>query len=135
MKENKDLDPVDGENPDVSEGNTVESGTASDTLSEDIEELRRDFPELRDIESVTELSNPIRYAALRDIGLSASEAYLLTSHKLSRSDTRSHLTSSVPKAAKSPETGLGKRELEELRELFGEISDADIYKLYKKVTM
>lgn len=72
MKENKDLDPVDGGNSDISEDNTVESGTASDTLSEDIEELRRDFPELRDIESVTELSNPIRYAALRDIGLSAS---------------------------------------------------------------
>ena len=109
-------------------------GENDDPLFGDIEELRRDFPELSEIESVTELSNPIRYAALRDIGLSPAEAYILTSRALARQDNRAHLTSSVPKAAKSPDMGLSKREIEEMRQIFGDISDADIYKLYKKVT-
>lgn len=108
--------------------------SAPDPLANDIEELKEGFSELSEIESITELDNPIRYAALRDIGLSPSEAYLLTSRKIAKQDNRSHLTASVPAAAKSPEIGLGKRELEELRDIFGNISDAEIYQLYKKVT-
>lgn len=128
---NEETEEISEEIPEYEETGEVES---DDPLSEDIQELRRDFPELSEIESVTELSNPIRYAALRDIGLSPAEAYILTSRAIPRQDNRAHLTSSVPKAAKSPDTGLGTREMEDLRQIFGDISDADIYKLYKKVT-
>lgn len=138
MEENKENSITDGEIREDSENITdnfdEEAKESNDTLSEDIEELRRDFPELCDIESVTELQNPIRYAALRDIGLSPAEAYILTSRSLVRENNRAHLTSSVPRAAKSPENSLSKREMEDLRSIFGDISDADIYKLYKKVT-
>lgn len=138
MEENKENAVTDGEieevTEEIAEEAEAEGGELCDTLSEDLEELRREFPELCDIESVTELQNPLRYAALRDIGLSPAEAYVLTSRTLTRSDTRAHLTSSVPKTAKSPNTPLTKHEMEELRGIFGDISDADIYKLYRKVT-
>ena len=134
MEENKEITLQNDEISESAAEEPIQQEEPSDRLTEDLSELRRDFPELSEIESITELSNPIRYAALRDIGLSPSEAYILTSHKITRQDNRSHLTSSVPKSAKSPDTGLGKREMEEMRSIFGDISDADIYKLYKKVT-
>jgi hypothetical protein len=49
-------------------------------------------------------------------------------------DNRSHLTASVPAAARSPQTGMSSRELNEMRRIFGDMSDAEIHKLYKKVT-
>ena len=45
-----------------------------------------------------------------------------------------HLTSSVPRAARVPRGALSKSEMTELRELFGGLSDADIQRLYKRVT-
>ena len=100
----------------------------------DLAELKEEFPELQGMESITELNNPIRYAALRDLGLSPAEAYILTSRKRIGYDNRSHLTTSVPSAARSPRGGMSARELEEARQIFGNISDAEIYRLYKKVT-
>ena len=100
----------------------------------DLKELKEEFPELEDIESITELSNPIRYAALRDLGLSPGEAYVLTSRRRNVYDNRSHLTSGVPTAARSPRTRLSSRELQEMRGIFGDMSDSEIHKLYKKVT-
>ena len=111
-----------------------EPTSETETIDDDIRELREEFPELSEIESITELTNPIRYAALRDLGLSPAEAYILTSRRKQIYDNRSHLTASVPVSAKSPGTGMSARELKEARELFGNISDAEIYKLYKKVT-
>ena len=46
----------------------------------------------------------------------------------------SHLTSSVPRAARVPRGALSKSEMTELRELFGGLSDAEIQRLYKRVT-
>ena len=106
----------------------------SSPLEEDIKELKAGFAELSELESITELDNPVRYAALRDIGLSPSEAYLLTSRRIMKQDNRAHLTSTVPAAAKSPDIGLGKHEMAQLRDIFGDVSDAEIYNLYKKVT-
>ena len=106
----------------------------SEVVDEDIRELKEEFPELSEIESITELTNPIRYAALRDLGLSPAEAYILTSRRKQIYDNRSHLTASVPVSAKSPGTGMSARELREARSLFGNISDSEIYKLYKRVT-
>ncbi len=103
-------------------------------IDEDLKELREEFPELSKLDSITELTNPIRYAALRDLGLSPAEAYVLTSRRTQLYDNRSHLTASVPAAAKSPGSGMSARELEEARQIFGDISDSEIYKLYKKVT-
>ena len=113
----------------------VEMTDATATLEDDLNTLKAEFPELADIESITELGNPTRYAALRDLGLTAREAYLATSARpLARTDNRAHLTSGVPRAARSPLTSMTKSQLAEARELFKGMSDAQIHQLYKKVT-
>ena len=46
---------------------------------------------------------------------------------------RSHLTSSVPRAAKAPLGTLTKGELAEIRAIFNNMDDLEIQRLYKKV--
>ena len=47
---------------------------------------------------------------------------------------RSHLTSSVPRAARAPLGAMTKGELAEIRALFANLDDTEIQRLYKKVT-
>ena len=101
---------------------------------QDLEELSRAFPHLKNVKSITELNDPLRYAALRDLGLTPREAYLATSEPIARYDNRSHLVSSVPKRAAAPAGILTSSELEAARELFSGLSDREIQKLYKKVS-
>ena len=103
-------------------------------VREDIETLKREFTELEGLGSITELDNPLRYAQLRDMGLSAEEAYLATSRKRRKPDNRAHLFSSMPKGAGTSGGNMSRAELEMARELFPDISDAQIQKLYKSVT-
>lgn len=49
-------------------------------------------------------------------------------------DTKAHLTSSVPKAARAPAGVMTKGELAEVRALFNNLSDTEIQRLYKRVT-
>ena len=58
----------------------------------------------------------------------------LTEVDTDKSASLSHLTSSVPRAARVPRGALSKSEMTELRELFGGLSDAEIQRLYKRVT-
>ena len=99
----------------------------------DFAQLQELFPELRAKKSIAELSNPLRYAALRDLGLSPKEAYLATEEPHRRYDNRSHLKSAVPGSAGASEIYLSGGELEAARELFSGLSDREIQKLYKKV--
>ena len=112
---------------------SLEKETAEKTSS-DFDELIEEFPELNGISDISELPNSARYTALREIGLSPAEAYVLTSRRRAPQSTKSHLTASVPVSAKSPDVGMSSREMEEVRELFGDLSDSEIHKLYKKVT-
>lgn len=52
----------------------------------------------------------------------------------SSGDNRSHLVSNVPRAVKSPVGAMSSRELREARELFSNMDDAEIQRLYKRVT-
>ena len=99
----------------------------------DLRELKGEFPELAGLEHISGLDNPLRYAALRDLGLSPREAYLATA-KRQRADGRAHLSSAMPKGAGSPGGGMSARQLSEAREIFSDMSDAEIRALYKKVT-
>lgn len=101
---------------------------------EDMRYLITLFPSLAGKRSVAELDNPLRYAALRDLGLSPVEAYLATNYKVRTYDNRSHLQSAVPKRASAPAELLGSREMEAARELFAGLSDREIQRLYKKVS-
>lgn len=47
---------------------------------------------------------------------------------------KAHLTSSVPRVARVPQGALSKSQMAEIREIFGDIDDAEIQRLYKRVT-
>ena len=104
-----------------------------DIAREDIVSLREEFDELADISDLTELDNPLRYAALRDLGLSPREAYLATQNTRQKSDNRSHLYRS-PRVSSQGAGVMPERELEMAREIFSDISDSEIRNLYRKVT-
>ena len=112
------------------EANTVDYARVA---QEDLEELKSEFPELSDISDICELNNPLRYAALRDLGLSAREAYLATAKRAPRRDNRAHL-SAIGTVSYAPQGTMSEAEMAAARELFSDISDAQIRKLYKKVT-
>ena len=99
----------------------------------DLEELKKEFPELLGINRITQLENPLRYGALRDLGLSPSEAYLATQGRKRSFDNRYHLFAS-PAIAASAHGAISEKEMEAARDIFPDISDREIRKLYKKVT-
>ena len=100
------------------------------SLDGDMDELKSAYPDListrRNVDSA-------RYADLRALGLTPKEAYLATSEMRKVQDTRMHLVTSMPRAAKSPVTGMSRREMEIARTLFDGISDEEIKRLYSKV--
>lgn len=102
-------------------------------LDEDIAELKEEFSELHSISDISQLPNPTRYAALRDLGLTPKEAYLATS-PVKKADTRSHLRTGVPHISRSPVSSMTRREWQIARALFEDMTDSDIEKLYRKVT-
>ena len=105
-------------------------------IEEDLEVLRKSIPDLAAISDISELENPVRYGALRDLGLTPEEAYRATTTRIrvTKSDNRSHLRSSAPKPASSPVSSMSYRDMEAARQIFSGISDAEIQRLYKKVT-
>lgn len=105
----------------------------SELAARDIEEIHSRFPESRHISTVHSLDNPERYAELRDLGLSAYEAYLATQTPRKMRDNRAHLTGSVPKGASGPAVSLSISELDSMRDVFGALSDSEIQSLYKRV--
>ncbi len=102
-------------------------------MKSDVAELKAEFPELGDLTDIRELNAPIRYAELRDLGLSAAEAYLLTARR-SQSDTRGHLSPAFKVGAQSPSGSMTRAELSAARDLFPELSDSEIQRLYRNVT-
>lgn len=99
----------------------------------DINALKAEFPELGGINDITDLNNPLRYAALRDLGLSPAEAYLATAKRRSQ-DTRSHLKSARGRSMAAPLGMMSQSELMAARELFPGMNDSEIQQLYKRVT-
>ncbi len=113
----------------------------------DIEAIHEAFPEARKYKSLMELPNKGKFAKLMDnpdTKLTAVEAFaashpdIVSAHtklggrgKSSLADTKTHIKSSVPKSAKDTGVNLSKRELENYREMFPELSDKEIRALYK----
>ncbi len=90
--------------------------------------LRREFPDLISPEDGE------RYSTLRAMGLTPREAYLATSAPRARSDSRAHLGGGTPKRAHSPYSGMTRQALESARSLFEGLGDAEIQRLYRRVT-
>ena len=121
--------------PEKAESEPAEIPDYSEIIESDLRALRAAYPELSKIQSITELENPLRYAELRDLGLTPKEAYLATSGGRRRADNRAHLFSAVPKGAGSPTSNMSHAELAGARELFPGLGDAELHGLYKKVTV
>ena len=102
-------------------------------IESDLATLRAEFPELKDITEITELNNPLRYAALRDLGLSPTEAYMATAKRRTQ-DTRSHLRSAPGRSVAAPTSMMTQYELATARDLFPGLTDSDLQRLYKRVT-
>ena len=103
-------------------------------VESDLNSLSEAFPELSEIRSISELSDPLRYAALRDLGLTPKEAYLATGGRKKRADNRAHLSSSVPRGAEIPRGAMSEKELNMARDIFSDMSDREIRRLYRRVT-
>ena len=102
-------------------------------MKEDVDTLRSHFPELADIGDITDLDDPLRYAALRDLGLTPAEAYRATA-KRAYTDTRSHLKRAHGKNASGSTSLMSPTELMAARDIFPDKSDAEIQRLYKRVS-
>ena len=103
------------------------------------EEARLDaFAELCELlpgiteESADAVCDLDRYRQLKALGLSTEEAYRATARQRA-ADTRSHLSGAVGNAAPPRRGGISEQELRSARELLGDISDAEIRRLYKRV--
>ena len=104
----------------------------NEIIMEDLEELIAEFPELSDLRDASELSDPIRYGKLRDLGLSPKEAYLATAGRKRIIDTRAHLSGAKPKPLNTP-SSISAYAVRCVRELFDGISDEEIISLYRRV--
>ena len=102
-------------------------------IASDVSTLKTEFPELRGIKDITDLENPLRYAALRDLGLTPEEAYLATSKRRVQ-DTRAHLRSAHGRSAAASVGMMSQHELATARDLFPGLSDSEIQRLYKRVS-
>lgn len=101
----------------------------------DLERLHALFPETASCSNISELDGAIRYAELRDLGLTPEEAYLATRGRPKRQDNRSHLSSAVPRSAGSPAGAMTRSELEGAREIFPGLGDREIARLYRRVSI
>ena len=102
-------------------------------VEEDLDEIRRQFPALYGITDISDLKNPLRFGALRDLGLTVKEAFLASGGARSVYDNRAHLTASVPKRASSG-IEMTRKEYEVVKDLFSSLSDSEIKKLYQRAT-
>ncbi len=101
----------------------------------DMDALKAQFPALSALTSLAELPDPARYGELRELGLSPREAYLAIGGTPKRkSDNRSHLFSSVPRTSAHGRDLPTSEQMAEARRLFTDLNDAQIHRLYKKVT-
>lgn len=122
---------------DAGEGESKRDGGEVDyeaLMRRDLATLKATFPELAGLNDIADMRGALRYAALRDLGLTAEEAYMAASAPRVRRDNRAHLSTPVTKGASTAMVGMSASELHTARELFGGMTDADIYSLYKRVS-
>lgn len=103
-------------------------------IEEDLATLRNEFPEVVGLETVHGLKNPVRFGALRDLGLTPREAFLASGGAVRARDNRAHLIPSVPRGVRGAADAIPRHELDMARAIFTGMSDTEIQKLYRKVT-
>ena len=113
----------------------------------DIDAIHAAFPETAKYKSLKDLPNKMQFARLMDDkqanltavqAFSASHPEIVSAHVAGANraknlaGTKSHLSSSVPKGAKDTSVSISRSELNEYRDMFPDLSDAEIKKLYKR---
>lgn len=113
-------------------------------MKADFAELQREYPQTKNLKSITEIENFAKFGKLRDLGLSPKEAYAAANadsirnsvakaaKQQSLNETKAHLKSAVPKGSKDESIVMPKKELVAWRDLFPNMSDKEITKLYKE---
>ncbi len=121
-----------------------ESPDYESLAKEDLNEIKRLFPDLAGLCDIRELDNVARFGELRDSGLSVKEAFMATNYnrllaslaeKAARSDGKSHLRSAIPTVSAPPSESMSAEQLRSAREIFGNLTDKQIENLYKRVTL
>ena len=105
------------------------------TPEEELATLAESFPEILASQSPENSVNLGRYSELRALGLTEREAYLATRRTVVREDNRAHLSPAVAREARGHHSAMPEGELRACRELFFGMSDAEIRRLYKKVSV
>lgn len=100
----------------------------------DLAEIKRLDPTYAPASHLCELPFARRFAALRDLGLSVTEALAAVTPRFSPHDTRSHLRASAPGGARTPGGLLSHEELKAAKELFSDLSEGELHSLYRRVT-
>ena len=110
----------------------------------DFAEIQREFPETRGLKSLREIENLSKFGRFRDLGLSPKEAYAAANpdgvrksvaaatKQQSLNETKAHLKSAVPAGSKDDGIAISKKELREWRDLFPNLSDKEISRLYRE---
>lgn len=110
----------------------------------DFAEIQREFPETRGLKSLREIENLAKFGRFRDLGLSPKEAYAAANpdsvrksvaaatKQQSLNETKAHLKSAVPAGSKDDGIAISKKELREWRDLFPNLSDREISRLYRQ---
>lgn len=110
----------------------------------DFAEIQREFPETRGLKSLREIENLAKFGRFRDLGLSPKEAYAAANpdsvrksvaaatKQQSLNETKAHLKSAVPAGSKDDGISITKKELREWRDLFPNLTDKEISKLYRE---
>ena len=129
-----ETEKADGARESAAEAAEEEATDYARLAAEDLLALKAQFPALRSLTSLLELPDAVRYAELRELGLSPREAYLATGGTpRQRADNRSHLLSAVPRRSALGTELPTSEEMAEARRLFADLTDAQIHRLYKKV--
>lgn len=113
-------------------------------MQSDFAEIQREFPETRGLKSLREIENLAKFGRFRDLGLSPKEAYAAANpdsvrksvaaatKQQSLNETKAHLKSAVPAGSKDDGIAISKKELREWRDLFPNLSDKEISRLYRE---
>lgn len=113
---------------------TENPNTPPDSEEDELDALTGEFPELSGLSSLEDMRSYDRYRELCDMGLTPREAYLATSPKKAVSGGKSHLRGTPIGNGTRGVGGISHAELQLAREIFGNLTDAEIRKLYRKVT-
>ena len=140
-------EPADGNGAGAESGTGSAAGKSDDAdatgapvdyaalAARDLGEIKRLAPALAGLSHLAELPNALRYAALRDAGLSVEEALHAACHAYlapRAADNRAHLRSAVPIGAAGTPSRMTAAEMREARELFGDLTEGEIERLYAR---